>query len=170
MIAGEAIAPLEAYSRARSEDESPALLNGIPAPRSLPESAHECGDALHEGARIERLRPAPRESGGLEGAQGGIGEERTAVARCPAEGLDVLGAATADYHERVGGSACRHRRPEASHLLATEDSAEVPDEGEDHGPLLPEAAEGDGPAALVEHGDGGESRGEVVIAHRRHGN
>jgi len=168
MIAGEAIAPLEAYAGAWPDDEGAALLERVPAPGALSVSTHERGDALHDGPRIERFRPSSREPRRPEGAQGGIGEQRAVVSRHRAEGFDVLGLAAADHHERAGGSGF-HRRAEASHLLAAEDSAEVADEGEDHGPLFPEGAEDDGSASLVEHGDPGESRGEVV-AHPRHSN
>ncbi len=73
---------------------------------------------------------------------------------------DQLAAALVDLRQDLD---------EASDLLVAKQSAEVADEGEHDGPGLPETAERDRHAALVEHGERRQRRGQG-IAHARHCN
>ena len=116
---------------------------------------------------MEGPRPAVGESGFAEDAERGVGEERSVIARRLAESGEVLGPAAAHHHDLAAARADLGKcLLEASHLLAAEDSAEVADEAEHHGPRLPEAAERDRRATLVERGEGGEP-GRQGIAHAR---
>jgi len=80
----------------------------------------------------------------------------------------VLWHAATDHHHLTAARVDLGARvPQASHLLAAEDSAEVADEAEHHGSRVPEETEGNGPTALVERGERSEAAREV-IAHGDH--
>jgi hypothetical protein len=110
------------------------------------------------------------EAGRFVGPQRGIGEEGALVAGDLAEARQMLGLAGADDGQLAAALVdLRQDFDEASNLLVAEESAEVADEGEDDGLLLPEPAERDRRAAFVEHGERRQRRGQG-IAHARHCN
>ena len=110
------------------------------------------------------------EAGRFVGPQRGIGEEGALVAGDLAKCREMLGLAGADDDQLAPALAdLRQDLDEASDLLVAKQSAEVADEGEHDGLHLPEPAERDRRAALVEHGERRQRRGQG-IAHARHCN
>lgn len=165
-----AVPPLEAHALARPQHEGPALLGrtALDAPRS--EAAAEGAQVGEQALRMEDAQEPRGEAGRLVGPQRGIGEERALIARDRAEGRQMLGLAGADDEQLAPALVdLRQDLDEASDLLVAKQSAEVADEGEDDGPVLPVAAERDRRAALVEHGERRQRRGQG-IAHSRHCN
>jgi hypothetical protein len=82
----------------------------------------------------------------------------------------MLGLAGADDDQLAPALAdLRQDLDEASDLLVAKQSAEVADESEHDRPVLPMPAERDRRAALVEHGERRQRRGQG-IAHARHCN
>jgi hypothetical protein len=169
MIAGKAVTPFESNARARSEHEGPALLDRVALSGSLAKARAERPDALEDGERVEGARPTMREPCGPEALERRVGEEKSPIARRIPESGQVFGPPAPDHRdvaaplENLG--LCRH---EASDLLAAKDSAEVPNEGEQEGDALPERAEADGGATLVEHRERREPRCQTVV-HGHHG-
>lgn len=119
---------------------------------------------------MEHAQKARREAGRLVGPQGGVGEERTLVGRDLPEGGQMLGLA-GPHDDQLGTALVdlRQNLDEASDLLVAEDSAEVADEAQHHGFRPPEPAERDRRAALIQHGERRQRRGQG-IAHARHCN
>jgi hypothetical protein len=170
VITGEAVAPLEANTRSRAQHERAALLDGIAAPGPLPESARERANAVDERARINGATPPGGEARRLKGPEGRVGQEVAAVAGDVAKSLEVLGSPGAQ-HDEVSASCLdlASRSVESSHLLATEDSAEVANEPQNRRRRIPEAPERNGFSALIEDAERREPDSHV-IAHAKHPN
>ena len=168
MIAHVTVAPFEAHGVARSQHEGAPLLDRIALPHALAEAVREGADALDHGERVKGLGPPMGEPGFPERAERGVDEERAIIAGCRTEAGDVLGPRRAQDDQRAAPLGDRRlHRLEPSDLLAAEDSAEVADERDDRGTMLPGGPEHRGAAALVQHGEGSEPRGER-FAHARH--
>ena len=168
MIARVAVSPLEAHRVPRSEHEGAALLDRIALPHALTEAACEGADALDHSERVKGLGPAMGEPGFPERAERGVDEERAVIPGRRTEAGDVLGPRRAQDDQRAAPLGDRRlHRLEPSDLLAAEDSAEVADERDDRGTMLPGGPEHRGAAVLVEHGEGSEPCGER-FAHARY--
>jgi hypothetical protein len=170
VVAGVAVPPLQAHALARPQHEGPALLGRIALDATRPEAAAEGAQVAEEAPRMEDAQEPRGEAGRFVGPQRGIGEEGALVAGDLAEARQMLGLAGADDDQLAAALVdLRQDFDEASNLLVAEQSAEVADEGEHDGPGLPVAAERDRRAALVEHGERRQRRGQG-IAHARHCN
>lgn len=166
MMAREPVPPFEADRVAWAEHEHPALLEGPPAPRTLTEALRESADAVDDAPWMKCAGHAVRQPGGAIRLERGIDEEPALIARRGAElqnrgrlGVADDDQASAETLDVRGGGA------ETSYQLATEDSAEVANEGHDSSPDLPEAPERNGLTVLIERGQRGESGRD----RRRHG-
>jgi hypothetical protein len=169
MIARKAVTPLKAHARAWPEHEHPTLLDRVTLAGSLAKAGAERLDALQDGERVESAGPTMRKPRSVETRERRVGEEKAPIARRIAESSQVFGAPAPDHRHVAAPLAnlglCRD---EASDLLAAEDSTEVPNEDEHQGDPLPERAEADGRAKLVEHRERREPCCQTVI-HVLHG-
>jgi len=163
-VARVAVAPLVADAVPRAQHECSALLGHVALTRALAEAAPEGEHAPEHRERMIGAGPAVLEPRGAERAPRRIHVEGPLVAGHLAEGWDVVRLGGTDHHqERAPVLDLRQPRLEASDLLATEDSAEVADEGQHHRTLGPQALEWHRDAGLVEHGALGEGGREQIV-------
>jgi len=169
VVAGKAVAPFKSNARARPEHERPTLLDGVALAASLAKAGAVRADALEDRERVEGAGPAMRKPCGPETLERRVGEEQATIARRIAESTQMFGASAPDHrHVAAALENLGLRRDEASDLLAAENSAEVPNKREHEGDVLPERAQADGGATLVENRERCESRRQSVI-HALHG-